>query len=111
MLPFREKTACTVPFGWTAALGAPFGADPERAEALLEQLGDRYEVLTLTDSYVLQPTDADADFAAIEVKAGSVAVDGETVSSAELRDLVGDDAAIIEDLSELGSNKNSSPRA
>ena len=82
--------------------GAPFGADPERAEALLEQLGDRYEVLTLTDSYVLQPIDT-ADFAAIEIKAGSVAVDGETLTPAELRDLVGDDAAIIEDLSELGS--------
>ena len=85
------------------ASGAPYGADPERAEALLEQLGDRYEVLTLTDSYVLQPTDPDIDFVAIEVKAGSVAVDGETVESAELQDLVGDDAAIIEELSMLGS--------
>ncbi|MCP3957222.1 MAG: hypothetical protein GY719_05160 [bacterium] len=85
------------------ALGAPFGADPEQAAALLERLGDRYEVLTLTDSYVLQPTDPDADFRAIEVKASSVAVDSEPVSRSELEELVGEDAELVFELAELGS--------
>ena len=85
------------------AFGAPFGADPEAAQALLEELGDDYQVLTLSDRYVLQPVDPEAGFRSIEVLAGSIAVDGETVTGERLRDLVGAAAETIVSLSELGS--------
>ncbi len=83
--------------------GAPFGADPEAAAALLEELDERYEVLTLSDRYVLQPTGPEVGFRSIEVTAGSVAVDGESTDRSELEELVGDDAGIIFAISELGS--------
>ncbi len=89
------------------ALGVPFGDDPEAAAALLEELGDDYRVLTLSDSYLLQPADQDAGFDAIEIKAGSVAVDGEIVTGDQLRDLVGDTAATILDISRLGTAEGS----
>lgn len=84
--------------------GAPFGADPEQAEPLLAQLGERFEILTLTDSYVLRPIAADVAYETVEIKAGTVAVDGETVSRPRLRELLGDDVAdTVLGLSDLGS--------
>ena len=86
------------------AAEAPFEADSEQAEPLLEQLRESYRILSLTDSYVLQPTSEDgSDFESIQIKAGTVAVDGQTVSRPKLRELIGDDADIIFDLSALGS--------
>ena len=104
--PARRRTWLGLAVLFTLALpvlGAPFGADPEAASALLEQLSDRFEVLTLSDSYVLQPTDPDADFRSIEVKANTVAVDSERVSRLELEELIGADAEMVFALSELGS--------
>ncbi len=89
------------------ALGVPFDADPDAAFALLEELDDRFEILTLSDSYVLQPTDPEAGFDSIEIKAGSVVVDGETVTRDQLRDRVGDAVETIFGLSELGSAESS----
>ncbi len=85
------------------ALGLPFDADPEAVAALLDELDERFEVLALSDSYVLQPIDDEAGFRSIEIKAGSVAVDGDTVTRGQLRDLVGDGAEAIFGLSELGA--------
>ncbi len=92
------------------ALGQPVDVDPEAAAALLEELGDDYQVLTLSDGYLLQPADREADFRAIEVKAGSVAVDGETVTADQLRDLVGDAAETILRAAELGSAESSAAK-
>ncbi len=86
-------------------LAAPLGANPEQAEAVLEQLRDRYEVLPLSDGYLLRPIAADIDFKAIEVKAGKIAVDGEPASRQQLEELVGDDASILFELSALGENE------
>ena len=84
--------------------GAPFGADPEQAAPLLEKLEEHYQILVLTDRYLLQPLSETAEaFESIEVKAGSVALDGEAVSRSRLAEVVGDDAALIFDLSALGS--------
>ena len=89
------------------AIGAPFDADPEAAAALLEELGDRYSVLALSESYVLQPESGEVEFRSIEIKAGAVAVDGEPVTMEELRGLVAGDAETIFALSELGSKASS----
>ncbi len=90
-----------------SVFGQPFGTDPEAATVLLEELADDYQVLTLSDRYLLQPTDPDAGFRVIEITAGAIAVDGETVTGDRLRDLVGDAATTLVDISRLGSAEGS----
>ncbi len=90
-------------FGALDALGAPFDADPDQVAALIEELDDGFEVLALSESYVLQPIDPEADYRSIEIKPGSLVVDGETVSGDQLRERVGAAAEAIVALSELGS--------
>ena len=87
-------------------LAAPFDADPEAAAALLEELAGGYQVLALSDRYVLQPTDPEVDFRAVEVKAGAVAVDGESVTLDQLRESVGAAAETIFALAELGATES-----
>ncbi len=84
------------------AAAAPAGADRGEADQLLADLGGRYEILTLAESWVLRSTAADAPFDIIEVRAGSVSVDGEEMDRAALRQLVGDDADLVHSLAELG---------
>ncbi len=108
------------------AAAAPAAVDSEEAAQLLAQLEEQYEVLTLEESWVLRPTrdaadeDADAekaeteeveaedadteeatDFDVIEIRAGSVTVDGERMTRDELRELVGDAADLMHSLAEL----------
>ncbi len=84
------------------ATAAPAGADRDEANQLLAELGGRYEILTLAESWVLRSTATDAPFDVIEVRAGSVSVDGEEMDRAALRQLVGDDADLVHSLAELG---------
>ncbi len=84
------------------ATAAPAGADRDEAAQLLAELGGRYEILTLAESWVLRSTVADAPFDIIEVRVGSVSVDGEEMDRAALRQLVGDDADLVHSLAELG---------
>ena len=75
----------------------------EVTNELLRQLEDRYVVLTLTDSTVIQPKSGveDAGFTAIEIRVGEVVIDGEQVSQSELAERIGDDADLVFGLSQL----------
>lgn len=84
-----------------AAGAAPAGFDSEEAVQLLAQLEEQYEVLTLAESWVLRPTTGATAFDVIEIRRGSVAVDGERRSRDELRELVGDSADLMHSLAEL----------
>ncbi len=83
------------------AFGQPFGAEPQAAVELLEQLDDDYKILTLSDRYLLQPKDRSTDLRSIEIKAGSVAVNGEDVTRDQLVVWAGDSAEAILTLSGL----------
>lgn len=94
---------------WTlaaAAAAAPSAADREEAEQLLAELGGRYEILPLAESYVLQPSASEAPFDVIEVRPGVVTVDGEEMDREELRQLIGDDADLVHSLAELGRQES-----
>ena len=84
------------------AFGQPLGAEPQAAAELLEQLDEDYEILTLSDRYLLQPDDRESGLRSIEIKAGSVAVNGEEVTRDQLAERVGDAAEAILALAELG---------
>jgi len=87
------------------AAAAPFG-DREEVEQLVSRLEERYDLLELRESYVLRPADgadgADAGFDVVEVGAGTVALDGKEVTPERLREVIGDDADLVFELSELG---------
>lgn len=99
-LRFRLAVLLTA-FGLALALALAASAqdDSVRAEAV-ERLQDRYDVLELSDGWLLQPRDDRGDFRAIEIRDGRVAVDGEWVEENELKRFVDADAAVIFDLAE-----------
>ncbi|MCP4661628.1 MAG: polymer-forming cytoskeletal protein [bacterium] len=74
---------------------ALFGVDDREAEALCEELGQRYKVLVLSEGYVLTPAEDDEVFEVIEVRDHEVFVDGEPTNRADLRELLDDDGELI----------------
>ena len=77
--------------GGALALRAQSG-DPV---ALAAQLKERYDLLALEDGLGLVPHNRDVSFRLIEVRDGGVALNGEIVTSRELRERLGPDADLI----------------
>ena len=71
-----------------------------KADEVVEQLQESYDVLQLSDGWLLQPRDGRDDYRAIEIRDGRVAVDGEWVDESELKRFVDADATLIFDLAE-----------
>jgi hypothetical protein len=71
--------------------------------ALARQVEERFDVLPLTDGIALRPTAAASrsDVRSIEIVGGAIAVNGITVTGAELREKVGPDADLVIQLSYL----------
>jgi len=60
-------------------------------------------VLPLQEGLALQPRDADRGVRSVEITGGTIAIDGNPVTGAELRDRLGADSDLILQLSYLGS--------
>ena len=58
------------------AAAPPFAQSEGEAEALLDELADRYEIITTRHGYVLRPRE-DVDFDLVEVEEHTVLLDGE----------------------------------
>lgn len=102
---FPKRAARSVLFLLLVALvGSLFATLPAVgqgiSEDIVEKLQDSYEVLELSDGWLLQPKDDRGDFRAIEIRGGKVAVDGEWVDESELKRFVDADASLIFDLAE-----------
>jgi hypothetical protein len=69
--------------------------------ALRDRVESRYQVLPIQNGIVLIPRVAAADVQSIELAGDAIAVNGQAVTGAELRDRVGDDADTIVRLSFL----------
>ncbi|RMH18186.1 MAG: hypothetical protein D6696_13590, partial [Acidobacteria bacterium] len=76
------------------AVAAVAAAQPDNdLAALLAELEPGFEVLPLTDGYVLKPRAEDAPVQLLEVRDGAVIADGEPLTRRRLRRLLGDSAA------------------
>src|SRR5215218_6536572 len=80
---------CTPPSGAAAQSPSP---PASRSQAL-----DRFRVLVIRDGLVLTPRQGDGK--TIEIRNGSIALDGTPVSGSELRDALGTDADVVIQLS------------
>jgi len=74
--------------------------DPER-ETLGRQIEQRFDVLPVQGGVVLKPKGTNRDVRSIELTNGAIAIDGVTVTGAELKQRVGADADLIIRLSYL----------
>jgi formylmethanofuran dehydrogenase subunit C len=63
--------------------------------ALRAQIESRFEVLPLQDGVVLRPRGRTGNVRSIEIHEGSIAVDGQVVSGAELRSRLGNEADLV----------------
>jgi hypothetical protein len=72
---------------------------------LRAELADSFEILPLSEGWLLQPVDEDAGFRALELDGSVLAVDGVEISADELRARFGDLAEPILRLRELGSEE------
>ncbi len=68
---------------------------------LRAQIEQRYDLLPLRDGVVLRPRSSSSGVRSIEVAGGAVAIDGQTVTGAELRSRLGTEADLILQLSYL----------
>ena len=68
---------------------------------LAEAIADRFEVSFLTDGLLLAPRDRDADVRFVELRNGTIGVDGVIVTGQELYERLGDDGALVLRLSYL----------
>ena len=83
------------------------------AQAVEEELADlqaelsaSFEILPLSDGWLLQPLDADAGYQAVELDGSELVVDGVAVSADELRARLGDLAEPILRLSDMGAGED-----
>ena len=76
-------------------------ADPTALRASVER---RFDVLPLRDGVALRPRDPAQAIRSIEVTQGPIAVDGQPVTGAELRQRLGPDADLILQLSYLSQD-------
>ena len=88
-------------------LGSSAGAmaaqpPPAQAETLRAEVDARFDLLPLTEGFVLRPRSSSSGIRAIEIADGSIAVDGTRISGAELRERLGEaDADLVLRLSYL----------
>src|SRR5262245_12487793 len=90
---FALATACLVEGD---RLSAQASADD--SATLRSRLERRFDVFPLKDGALLRPKDR-RGFGSIEVSGGAIAVDGKSVTGAELRDALGADASLVLQLS------------
>jgi len=68
---------------------------PTDVSDLRVQLDRRFDVLPLQDGVMLRPRTRINDLRSIEIHQGSIAIDGQTVTGAELRNRIGADADLV----------------
>jgi hypothetical protein len=78
-------------------------AQTATAAELRVQLADRYDIVALQQGIALVPKQANSRVRMIQVTNGAVTVDGDTLTSAQLRDRLGADAAPIIQLTYLSA--------
>lgn len=83
----------------TPSRGQPAGATPD--VNLRQQVERRFDVLPLHDGIALRPKSQAIRARSIEVTSSAIAIDGEPVTGAELRDRLGADAELVLKLSYL----------
>lgn len=81
--------------------GAAAQTDGSTPEGLRQQVERRFDVMTVQDGLALRPKTPVGDVRWIEVADGAISVNGAPVSGAELRSKLGDDAALVMQLSYL----------
>jgi hypothetical protein len=86
--------ACAGILTFIAAMSVRGQAAPDAA-SLGDQLRLRYDVVGLRDGVGLVPRQPQADIRLIEIRNGGVAINGDTVSAAEVRQRLGRDAEMI----------------
>ena len=99
-------------FVWLVVLTAWIGVAEATAQvettpeqqALRTSISERYEVVRLSQGVGLVPKAAGSDVRLIELTDGTVAVNGVLVSGQELRELVGEDAGLIVQLTYLDAD-------
>jgi hypothetical protein len=93
----RSRHYAALTLGILALIGGTLAlrAQPGDPVALAAQLTERYDLLALEDGLGLVPHDRDVGFRLIEVRDGGVALNGEIVTSGELRERLGPDADLI----------------
>ena len=72
---------------------------------LRERIEQRFDVLPLRDGVALRPRDSGRDIRSIEVTRGPIALDGQPVTGAELRERLGADADLVLELSYLSDEQ------
>ena len=75
--------------------GCAAAQTPGDVSELRAQLDRRFEVLPLQDGVMLRPRTRINDLRSIEVHEGSIGIDGQTVTGAELRNRIGADADLV----------------
>src|SRR5712672_783924 len=80
-----------------AAVSSPLEAQrpPTDVAALRSSLEPKFEILPLRDGVALRPREAYGDIKSIEVTNGPIAIDGQPVTGAELRQRLGADADTV----------------
>jgi hypothetical protein len=79
------------------------GTDDARAGALQRRLEERWRLVPIQDGLLLVPRHAGRTVRGVELRQGTVAVDGEPVTGTELRARLGADADAILEASYLGT--------
>jgi len=93
--------ATTVPAVLSAAASPAAAQSTAERQALASQIEQRFEVFPTQGGVVLRPKSRTRDVRAIELNGGSIAIDGEPVTGAELRRRLDGDADVILRLSYL----------
>lgn len=99
----RTLALCVLTLASTVATGSRLMAQPAPADAsaLRASVERRFDVLPLRDGVALRPRSTLRDVRSIEITTGVIAVDGQPVSGAELRNKLGADADLVLQLSYL----------
>lgn len=71
------------------------------ADAVRDEVEESFRILRLRDGLLLEPRDDLDGVAAVEIVNGSVVIDGETVSDAEMEERLGSTADVVRRLAEL----------
>ncbi len=109
----RQRPRLTTVFAWAALLAGVVvpaaaahaqGSSPDPS-ALRTQLERRFEVLPIRDGVVLRPRSAASPVRSIEIAAGTIAIDGQAVTGAELRGRLAADADLVLQLSYLDDDR------
>jgi len=97
MTRFCSAWTATVVIALATAAGPPALAQPvtPQQNQLRERIERRFDVLPLRTGIALRPKDRSRGFRSIELAEGSIAIDGEPVTEAELRARLGDDADVV----------------